>query len=38
MLMWYVTLFAVNTVSKSCQPKERQLDVTHTEIKGLADF
>jgi hypothetical protein len=38
MVVWYDVLFAVNTVRKTFQFKEVQLDVAVTQIKALTDF
>jgi hypothetical protein len=38
MVIWYDILFAVNSVSKTLQSKETQLDVALTQIIGLVNF
>jgi len=38
MIIWYNILFAVNTVSKSLQSGNMQLDVAVQQIKGLVTY
>lgn len=38
MVIWYDILFAVNTVSKTLQSKDMQLDVALSQLNGLIDF
>lgn len=38
MVIWYDILFAVNTVSKTLQSKDMQLDVALSQLDGLIDF
>ena len=38
MIIWYNILFAVNTVSKSLQSADMQLDVAIQQIKGLVTY
>ena len=38
MIIWYDILFAVNTVSKSLQKEDMQIDVAINQLKGLTSF
>ena len=38
MVIWYDILFAVNTISKTLQSKDMQLDLALSQLDGLIDF